>query len=143
MMSKLGTLIITRFRLCFDCIACGTVTIITFPRVTIALHCCRSNAVHLYPCVTISAEYDGAVYGMAGGAFGHGMDAPEYPLFGGGGGGGGSGGGSDGEYQQTGSLVVDGGDHFSVSAAAFDHQEELLWMGNSGVSGPTAMAVGV
>ena len=100
----------------------------------------------MYPCITISAEYDGAVYGMAGGAFGHGMDASEYPLFGGGGGGGGgggSGGGSDGEYQQTGSLVVDGGDHFAVSAAAFDHQEELLWMGNNGVSGLCAMSIGI
>ena len=79
-------------------------------------------------------EYDGTVYDMAGGAYGHGMEQPEYPMFGGGGGGGSGGASTDGEYHQTGSLVVDGGDHFAVTATAFDHQEELLWMGNMGVS---------
>lgn len=58
---------------------------------------------------------------------------------------GGGGGGDDpnaygvpqgcGEFQKVGSLLVDGGDRFGVSAVAFDLQEELIWMGNRGVSG--------
>lgn len=55
---------------------------------------------------------------------------PQLQLFGGA-----AAGREDAEYHQTGSLVVDGGDHFSVSAVAFDPQQELLWMGNMGVSG--------
>ena len=39
-----------------------------------------------------------------------------------------------GEFVQIKNLMVDGGDQFGVSAVAFDRQEELLWMGNAGVS---------
>ncbi len=41
---------------------------------------------------------------------------------------------SDPEYSEFGTVMVDGGDRFAVSAICFDGQEELLWMGNAGVS---------
>lgn len=41
---------------------------------------------------------------------------------------------SGGEFQESQSLLVDGGDRFGVSAVTVDRKEELVWMGNSGVS---------
>lgn len=39
----------------------------------------------------------------------------------------------EGEYEARNSVLVDGGDHFGVSALSFDKYEELIWMGNQGV----------
>lgn len=38
------------------------------------------------------------------------------------------------EYLEMGSIQADGGDTFGVSTLRFDTHEELLWMGNEGVS---------
>lgn len=41
---------------------------------------------------------------------------------------------SEGGFALLNSVMSDGAPHFSVSALSFDSKEELLWMGNSGVS---------
>lgn len=40
----------------------------------------------------------------------------------------------DADYEVRSSVLVDGGDRFGVSAVTFDKFEELIWMGNAGVS---------
>ncbi|KAG7175198.1 PAN2-PAN3 deadenylation complex catalytic subunit PAN2-like [Homarus americanus] len=40
--------------------------------------------------------------------------------------------GNSGEYQESRTVLVDGSDHFGVSAVSTDRKEELVWMGNSG-----------
>lgn len=38
------------------------------------------------------------------------------------------------EYELRAGVLVDGGDRFGVSSVVFDKYEELIWMGNQGVS---------
>ena len=41
---------------------------------------------------------------------------------------------TNGEYMAFGTVQADGGDRFGVSSICFDAHEELIWMGNEGVS---------
>jgi len=41
---------------------------------------------------------------------------------------------TDTEFIESHTLLADGGEHFGVATLAFDLEEELLWMGNQGVS---------
>lgn len=41
---------------------------------------------------------------------------------------------ADVEFQEAQTILSDGSDHYGVSSIAFDLHEELLWMGNQGVS---------
>jgi hypothetical protein len=38
------------------------------------------------------------------------------------------------EIGELGSILTDGSDHFGVSTVLFDSHEELIWVGNEGVS---------